>query len=607
MSANRYRDLREFIARLEADGELIRIKEKVSPILQITEITDRVCKSSGGGKALLFENVEGSDIPVLTNAYGSEKRMASALGVTDVEEIASRIESFLNMAPPETAGDKLKTFFTLLEVAKFPPKKIYGKPPCQQVVLTGKERNLFKFPVLKCWPHDDGHFVTFPLVFTESLSGRRNVGMYRIQIFDKNTTGMHWHIHKDGAHDFHEYKKAGKKMPLSVAIGTDPAVTYSATAPLPRPVDELLLAGFLRKSPVRLAKCLTNDLWVPADAEIILEGYVDPAEEFRVEGPFGDHTGYYSLADDYPVFHVTAITHRKNPIYFATVVGKPPMEDCYMGRATSRIFLPLLKTAIPEIVDYNLPWEGVFHNCVIVSMEKRFPAAAHRLMSAMWGTGQMSFSKMILTLGEDADVQNCRAVLREFLDNFCAKEDLFYSEGPLDALDHSAPLPLRGSKLGIDATPRLKGEKARTLPKLDTLDEKLLAREIAKHAGIKGFHIPEKQTKNRVIICALDKEKQGMAIETAGDFLSGPAGGMLNIAVMVDENITPANLSDVAWKLFNNVDPQRDILLRGGNLLIDATKKTRAHGHEREWPDDIEMDDKTKTEVDEIWPRLGIK
>ncbi|GMT41970.1 MAG: hypothetical protein IEMM0002_0381 [bacterium] len=609
MSGNRirYQNLRRFVEKLEAEGELIRISQKVSPLLDITEITDRVSKSPGGGKALLFENPEGFSMPVLINAYGSEKRMAMALGVDDVEEIASQIERYLTVAPPVTLGDRMKTLSMILEIAKFPPnKKTSGRAPCQEIIMKGDEVDLSEIPILKCWPRDAGRFITLPLVFTRSLSGRGNLGMYRMQAFDKNTTGMHWHIHKDGAHHFHEYKRAGKRMPVSVAIGSDPAVTYAATAPLPRDVDELLLAGLIRKNPVRLARCVTNDLWVPADAEIILEGYVDPAEDFRLEGPFGDHTGYYSLAGHYPAFHVTAVTRKKNPIYFATVVGKPPMEDCYMGRATGRIFRPMLKTVIPEMIDYDLPWEGVFHNCVIVSMEKRFPAAAHRLMNALWGTGQMSFAKMILALNENVDVRDYRAVLRELLDNLDAHEDLFYSEGVLDVLDHSSPLPLRGSKLGIDVTQRLDGEKPRSNPRLDTFDEKLLARETAGR-NIKRFYVPEKETKNRVIICAIDKTEPGQAVETAGNLLSGPAGKMANIVVIVDKEIDPENLSDAAWKLFNNCDPARDILRRGFGVIIDATKKMRAEGHDREWPDDMEMDEKTKSKVDKLWPKLGIE
>ena len=607
MSASRYRykNLGEFISRLEAEGELVRIREKVNPILQITEITDRVCKSARGGKALLFENVEGSGMPVLINAFGSEKRMAMALGVGDIEEIARQIDSLLNMAPPESIGDKLKMIPLLLDMAKFPPRKITSRAPCQEVTRTSGEVDLSILPALQCWPNDAGRFITFPLVFSTSLDGRRNLGMYRMQIFDKNTTGMHWHIHKDGAHQFHEYKKAGKKMPVAVAIGSDPVVTYAATAPLPRGVDELLLAGLIRKKPVNLVKCITQDLWVPADAEIILEGYVDPAEDLRIEGPFGDHTGYYSPADYYPVFHVTAITHRKNPVYFTTIVGKPPMEDCYMGRATSRIFLPMLKTVVPDLRDYDLPWEGVFHNCVLLSMDKLFPAAAHRLMNALWGAGQMSFAKMILALGKEIDVHDYRLAFRAFLDNCDVQEDLFYSEGILDVLDHSAPQPLRGSKLGIDATPRVSGEKERKFPTLEPIDDKEIETAL-KERGIIAYHIPECDTKNRVIICALAEKADGEAIEAGGALLDGSISAFANIVVIVDGDIDPHDHSTVAWKFFNNTDPARDIVRRGSGLIVDATRKMRGKRHDRVWPEDIVMDEKTKSEVDRLWPKLGM-
>jgi len=596
-------NLGDFIKQLEAAGELVRIREKVSAELEITEITDRVSKSPGGGKALLFENVEGSAMPVLINAFGSEKRIAMALGVGDVRELSDRIDKIIKTAPPESLGEKLKILSMLLEIGKTSPKKISGSAPCQEVVTTGDAVDLSEIPVLKCWPNDAGRFVTFPLVFTKSLDGRRNVGMYRLQVFDRNTTGMHWHIHKDGAHNFHDYKKAGLKMPVAVAIGTDPATTYAATAPLPRGIDELMLAGFIRQKPVRIVKCKTIDMWVPADAEIILEGYVDPLEPFRVEGPFGDHTGYYSLADKYPVFHVTAVTRRKKAVYFTTIVGKPPMEDCYMGRATCDVFLPLLRTINPEIEDMDLPWEGVFHNCVIVSLKKQYPYAAHRLMNAMWGAGQMSFAKMILAVDAGVNVHDHRGIFCLLLNNLDLSEDLFYSKGVLDVLDHSAPHPMRGSKLGLDATLRGAAENKRKLPSLKPVDETGIKNECAK-ISVESFFIPEKGTANRAIICAIDKGKTGK--DVVSKLMSGPVGTMVNIMVVVDKDIKPSDLSTVAWKLFNNVDPERDIVKIPGGLFIDATKKTPADGHDREWPDDIEMDAATKGKIDSLWPKLGL-
>ncbi|MBI3813664.1 MAG: menaquinone biosynthesis decarboxylase [Nitrospinae bacterium] len=379
----------------------------------------------GGGKAILFENIDGSDIPVLINAFGSKRRMAMALGVEDAEEIAGDIQELIEIKPPANLLEKIKFLPKLFEISHYPPKIITGSAPCQEVVLTGDDIDLFKFPILKCWPLDGGRFITLPVVFTKSLKAcgeqsesnrKRNVGMYRMQVYDKKTTGMHWHIHKDGAAHYDEYRKAGKRMEIAVAIGTDPVVTYSATAPLPYGVDELLFAGMIRKKGVELVKCKTIDMEAPATAEIVLEGYVE-TDEFREEGPFGDHTGYYSLKGDYPVFHITAITHRKNPIYFTTIVGKPPMEDCYMGKATERIFLPMLKALNPEIVDIDLPWEGVFHNCVIVSMRKRYPMHAKKLMDFFWGSGQMSFSKMILLVDEEINVHDYREAALNLLNN----------------------------------------------------------------------------------------------------------------------------------------------------------------------------------------------
>ncbi len=362
-----YRDLREFIKVLENKGLLHRVKVEVDPVLEIAEITDRMCKSPNGGKALFFENVRGSSIPVVTNIFGSFERMCLALEVESLDDIGKRIEKLLNQTPPKSFKEKIKAVFELIEVSKYLPKRV-NKAPCQEIV--NHEPDLNKLPILKTWPKDGGRFITFPMVFTrDPETGKQNCGMYRMHVYDEKTTGMHWHIHKDGATHYRKYKELGQRMPVAVAIGSDPAVIYSSTAPLPYGVDEMVFAGFLRRSPVEMVKCVTCDIEVPANAEIVLEGYVEP-DELRDEGPFGDHTGFYSPVDKFPVFHVTCITHRKDPIYPATVVGKPPMEDCYMGKATERIFLPLLRMQFPEIVDMNLPMEGVFHNAAIVSIKK---------------------------------------------------------------------------------------------------------------------------------------------------------------------------------------------------------------------------------------------
>lgn len=445
-------DLREFINALESRGMLKRIKTPVDCNLEITEITDRVSKMEGKKNvALLFENVKGYDMPVLMNAFGSMERLALAFGVNDIEEIPNELREILRLPyiSLQNKMDLIHIIPTAKRAINFP--KYVKKAPCQEVVITDNP-TLDKFPILKCWPQDGGPFITLPLVFTRNpKTGKRNVGMYRLQKYDGQTTGMHWHLHKDGASNYRAYQEMGKdKIEVAVAIGTDPVITYAATAPLPRDIDEMVFAGFLRKI-CRMVKCKTVDVEVPACSEIVLEGYVNIGETRR-EGPFGDHTGYYSLADDYPVFHITCITHRKNPIYSATIVGKPPMEDCFLAKATERIFLPLLQQTLPEIRDINFPLEGVFHDCVMVSIKKTYPQQAKKVMHAIWGMGQMMFTKMIIVVDEHVDVQKEKEVWWRVFNNIDAKHDIVMVEGPLDALDHSSPMAKWGTKIGIDAT-----------------------------------------------------------------------------------------------------------------------------------------------------------
>ena len=447
-----YKDLREFISVLDEKKLLRRIKIEVDPYLEISEIVDRVSKSEKNF-ALLFENVKNSSMPVLVNAFGSYERMSLALEVNRLDDIADEIREFLQL--PYLSLNNHRKLLSIIPLANkainFP--KYVKNAPCQEVVEM--EPNLDEIPILTCNPKDGGPFVTLPLVFTKNpATGKRNVGMYRLQKYDSKTTGMHWHIHKNGAENFRESKH---HIEVAVAIGTDPATTYAATAPLPRDIDEMLLAGFLRHKSVELVKCKTVDLEVPAQAEIILEGYVS-TDEFRREGAFGDHTGFYSLPDDYPVFHLTCITHRKNPIYFTTVVGKPPMEDAYLAKASERIFLPLLQQIAPEVVDINMPIEGCFHNCVIVSIKKSYPMQARKVMHAFWGLGQMMNVKMIIVVDSNVDVQNISEVAWRVLSNIDAGRDLEIVTGPLDVLDHSSPMAKWGSKLGIDATIKLPSE-----------------------------------------------------------------------------------------------------------------------------------------------------
>lgn len=441
-----YRDLQDFVQILEKKGQLKRIPVEVDSNLEITEIVDRVCKSHG--PALLFENVKNSPYPVLINTFGSFRRMSMALEVDQLDDIGKEIMDFLDISSYLGLVNKLKSIPKLARLARVFPRKV-ERARCQQVV---EEPDLDRLPILKCWPGDGGPFMTLPLVITKDPeTGQQNMGMYRLHVYDKKTTGMHWHLHKDGKEIYDKYRKLGTKMPVSVVLGSDPATIYASTAPLPKEIDEMIFAGFLRKSPVEIVKCHTNDLYVPANAEFVLEGHVD-LDEMRKEGPFGDHTGYYSLSDQYPVFHLDCITRRKNPIYPATVVGKPPMEDCYLGKATERIFLPLLKLQIPEIIEMNFPLEGVFHNCVIVSIKKRYPGQARKVMHAIWGMGQMMYTKMVVVVDEYVDPHDLSTVAWKVFNNIDPERDLVIVDGPLDALDHASPLPHYGHKLGIDAT-----------------------------------------------------------------------------------------------------------------------------------------------------------
>jgi 4-hydroxy-3-polyprenylbenzoate decarboxylase len=464
-----YNSLEEFVQVLERHGELKRISHPVRAELEITEIADRVMKR--GGPALLFENVVGKQMPLLINAFGSTKRMAIALGVTDVEEHAREISKLIQIKPPKSFKDKLQLLGELLKVAGIPPKTVKDGP-CQEVI--DHEPNLDILPVLTCWPGDAGPFITLPMVFSKDpLKGTRNVGLYRMQIFDPRTTGMHWHLHKVGARHFQQQKEKAGKLELAACLGGDPALIYAATAPLPDQIDEILFTGFLRKKAVELVKAITVDVEVPANSDIVIEGYVDPAEPLRREGPFGDHTGFYSLADEYPVFHVTCITHRKTPIYPTTIVGRPPMEDVYLGKATERLFLPLVRVTLPEIVDMNLPAHGVFHNLAIISIKKEYPAQARKVMHALWGLGQMMFTKTLIVVDHDVNVHDPAEVTWIVGNHIDPKRDTVFVEGPVDVLDHAAPLLGFGSKIGIDATRKWRSEGfEREWPDAIVMDEK---------------------------------------------------------------------------------------------------------------------------------------
>jgi 4-hydroxy-3-polyprenylbenzoate decarboxylase len=518
-----YNDLREWIAALDRAGELKRIRAEVDPILEITEIADRVSKGAArkyghpGGPALLFENVKGGNgVPVLINQFGSERRMQMALGVEHLDEIADRIRQLLNMKSPEGFLEKLKMLPMLADMGRFFPKPV-STGPCKEVILK-KDFSLLDFPVLQCWPQDGGRFITLPCVITrDPRTGKRNVGMYRMQIYDATSAGMHWQRQKVAAEHYRDMLRQGAAagsneirgaqppsaaerrsgvdimarsgggsmlaagdrpagtMEVAVAIGTEPALTFSAIVPAPPEVEEFMIAGFLRQKPVELVKCETVDLEVPAAAEIVLEGYVK-LDELRTEGPFGDHTGFYSLEDEYPVFHVTCITHRKDPVYSTTIVGKPPMEDAWMGKAVERIFLPLMKLTIPEIVDVNLPVEGVFHNLMIVSIRKSYPGHARKVMNGIWALGQAMFTKCIVVVDEDVNVQDTAEIVLKVFNNIDPERDIQFTFGPVDSLDHASRLPNFGSKMGIDATRKWPTEGfTRPWPDEILMDEKTRA------------------------------------------------------------------------------------------------------------------------------------
>jgi 4-hydroxy-3-polyprenylbenzoate decarboxylase len=449
-----YDSQREFVARLEAAGELKRITIEVDPVLEITEFADREMKSPGGGKALLFEKCKGARYPHLVNGYGSAKRMALALGVNDVEEIAREVQGILTAKPPTSFKEAIGLLGKALDLRHAKPGRAQKGAPTEDL------HGLSELPVQQCWPQDAGRFITLPLVVTRDPdTGVRNVGMYRMQVIDDRTTFMHWQLHKTGARHWRRYCELKQRMPVTVGLGGDPVYAFSASAPLPDGLDEMMLAGYLRKSSVPMVKCQTNDLEVPANCDFVLEGYVDPAEPTALEGMFGDHTGYYTLPEPYPKFHIERIAARPGAIYPSTIVGIPPMEDFYMGTASVRIFLPMLKMNFQEIVDIALPAEGVFHNLVFVSIKKTFPYQAMRVMHGLWGMGQMMFTKMIVVVDADVNVHDTREVLFRLCANIDPQRDTIMTRGPADVLDHSTPAMGYGSKLGFDATHKIAGEK----------------------------------------------------------------------------------------------------------------------------------------------------
>jgi 4-hydroxy-3-polyprenylbenzoate decarboxylase len=454
----------EFVRRLEESGEIIRIDHPVSVNREIAEIADRCMKSPGGGPALFFEHPvldsgERSLMPVAINLFGSMRRMEIALGVDALDEIGARIAELLKTSVPEGLREKLAVLSKVAEIAKYPPRSTRKSGACQEVVVRGSDVDLGAYPIITCWPGDGGPYLTLPQVISRHpTTGVRNVGMYRVQVLQRDLLAMHWQRHKVGAAHWREMAARGEKMPVAIALGGDTASIYSASAPLPPNIDEYIFAGFLRRSPVQLVKCVTNDLVVPAEADLVIEGFIDPAEPLVTEGPFGDHTGFYSLADDYPAVHVTAVTHRERAIYPTTIVGRPPMEDYYLGHATERIFLPLLQLTVPEIVDYHMPAAGIFHNLVFVSIDKQYPGQAWKVMNALWGMGLMSLAKVIVVLDRDVNVREPDEAWWVALNNIDPERDTRFTMGPIDVLDHSSRAFTYGSKMGIDATTKWKEE-----------------------------------------------------------------------------------------------------------------------------------------------------
>jgi len=605
-----YSGLTGFITALEKKDELLRIKTFTDPILEITEITDRVTKS--GGKALLFENT-GTEFPVLINAFGSDERMAMAIGREDLDDVGVEIESiFKNISDNKvTIFKKLSALPALFKLAGYLPSRMMGKGTCQQVIHRIPDLGIL--PVLKCWPYDGGRFITLPMVHTKHPeSGKTNVGMYRMQVLDKCTTAMHWQRHKTGANHFEAWKKTNKKMPVSVALGGDPVYTYSATAPLPENINEYILAGFLRKKKVRMVKCLTNELYVPCDADIILEGYVDPAEEPVWEGPFGDHTGFYSLADWYPKFHVTCITHSKKAVYPATIVGIPPQEDAWLAKATEKIFLsPVKMTIQPEIEDFHMPDAGIAHNLLIVKIKKTYPGQGMKVISSLFGAGQMMFTKYLIVISGDINIRNYKKLLVHVFANVDFGKDLLFSRGPLDVLDHSSDSFSFGGKAGVDATVKHIEEDTgrnnfRQYNKSAVFNSinNIFDRNIIKNSNLNLF----KDDIPILIITVNRSEDQDVIDKVKSMFKTNDPAGIFSLIVAVDHTVDPGDLHMVAWQVLGNSDPQRDHeYISPTSVFIDGTIKAyRKGGFPRKWPNIVCSNIETISAIDQKWESLGI-
>jgi 4-hydroxy-3-polyprenylbenzoate decarboxylase len=604
-----YSGLPGFITDLDKHSELLRIKSFVDPVLEITEITDRVSKS--GGKALLFEN-NGTKFPLLINAFGSQKRMSMAISRKDLDDPGSDIVSLFDHLIPggHNIFNKLSSLPELIRISGFLPSRTRRKGICQQIVI--KDPDLSILPVLKCWPHDGGRFITLPMVHTVNpVTGRKNVGMYRMQVLDSKTTAMHWQRHKTGANHFEEWKKNGSRMPVTVTLGGDPVYTYAATAPLPENIDEYILAGFLRKKKVKLVKCITNDLYVPCDADIVIEGFVDPSEEMIWEGPFGDHTGFYSLADWYPKFHVTCITHSRNAVYPATIVGIPPMEDAWLAKATEKIFLAPLKLVLqPEILDFHMPDAGTAHNLVVVKIQKSYPGQGRKVINSLFGAGQMMFTKYLTVVSGEVDIRNYGELILHILKNTDFQSDLLFSSGPLDVLDHSSDNFSFGGKLGIDGTVKMREESSvknqepgnKDLSPAEAMDFtiKVLSDDGIMFKKVRGLP---------VIMAGVDQKRNPDSIANLKRCLAENATvRKQELILVVDHNVPLDNIAMAAWQILGNTDPVRDIsLLPGGKLLIDGTLKAFSKSpFPRKWPNVVCSSAETIKKIDSEWDSLGL-
>ncbi len=620
-----YSNQQEFIQALKSCGELVEISQYVDPKLEIAEITDRISKSGNGGKALLFTNT-GYQFPVLMNAYGSEKRMCMALGVQHLNDVAKQIEDLFHLlsSPKENIIDKLKLLPKLGQFASWMPKVIKGRGACQGIVMS--QPDITKLPVITCWPKDGGPFVTLPIIHTKDPNtNTRNVGMYRMQVFGPTLTGMHWHKHKVSAKHFNEYKKLNKRMPVAVALGGDPVYAYSATAPLPENVDEYMLAGFLRKKKVELVKCITQpEIEVPADADFIIEGYVDPNDELIWEGPFGDHTGYYSLPDWYPRFHITAITHKKNPVYPATIVGIPPQEDAWLGKSTERIFLaPIKMTMVPEIMDMNMPVEGVFHNLVITQIKKEYAGQGQKVMNAMWGAGQMMFNKiLVLTAFAPGtkslfDIDDYEKLAVDVFKNLNPATDVYFSSGPMDVLDHSCSKLGFGGKMCIDGTYKFEEEQEEN-SQWSLVNSQWSLQLESLFPEIKSVNLNLLQKNIPILIISVEKNKKDHIRKLHRAICDVPDMEAIKMILYVEHTVDANDLSVALWRFCNNIDPKRDNILvqrpSSNNkaktfacLGLDGTRKSLQNDNfQRDWPNIIVADDATIKSVDAKWDSLGL-